>query len=145
MDMLRHERLTSNQLCVVEKWAQSAVMRKDILHQNRINIFQHSLCCNGSTISRQAIPHTYKPLWITLVVVFQKRFGRHDILILGKSPTTWRQHPDMAIAVDWDVQHHFKQTNKPLYQFGVLVQLECKFANINLFCIPCILFHTLKL
>ena len=24
----------------------------------------------------------------------------------------WRQRPDMTIAVDWDVKHQFKQTNK---------------------------------
>ena len=33
--------------------------------------------------------------------------------MLGKSPTKWRQRPDMIIAVDWDVKHQFKQTNKP--------------------------------
>ena len=24
----------------------------------------------------------------------------------------WRQRPDMTLAVDWDVKHQFKQTNK---------------------------------
>ena len=28
------------------------------------------------------------------------------------STIKWRQRPDMAIAVDWDVKHQFKQTNK---------------------------------
>ena len=40
-----------------------------------------------------------------------KRHECHDILMLGKSPIKWRQHPDMTIAVDWDVKHQFKQTN----------------------------------
>ena len=31
---------------------------------------------------------------------------------LGKSPIKWRKRPDMTIAVDWDVKHKFKQTNK---------------------------------
>ena len=31
--------------------------------------------------------------------------------MLGKSPIKLRQRPDMTIAVDWDVQHQFKQTN----------------------------------
>ena len=30
--------------------------------------------------------------------------------ILGISPKEWRQRPDMTIAIDWDVRHHFKQT-----------------------------------
>ena len=33
------------------------------------------------------------------------------ILMLGKSPIKWRQRPDLAIAVDWDLKHQFK-TNK---------------------------------
>ena len=41
-------------------------------------------------------------------------FGCHDILILGKSPIKWSQRPDMTLAVDWDVTHQFKQTNKQL-------------------------------
>ena len=32
--------------------------------------------------------------------------------MLGKSPIKWRQRSDMTIAVDWDVKHQFKQTNK---------------------------------
>ena len=43
--------------------------------------------------------------------MFQALVGCHDIFILGKSPIKWRQRPDMALAVDWDVKHHF-QTNK---------------------------------
>ena len=34
--------------------------------------------------------------------------------MLGKSPIKWRQRPDMANAVDWDVKHQFKQINKEL-------------------------------
>ena len=30
--------------------------------------------------------------------------------ILGISPKEWRQRPDMAIFVEWDVKHQFKQT-----------------------------------
>ena len=29
--------------------------------------------------------------------------------MLGKSPIKWRQHPDITIAVDWDVKHQFEQ------------------------------------
>ena len=35
----------------------------------------------------------------------QALVGCHDILILGKSPVKWRQHPNMTLAVDWDVKH----------------------------------------
>ena len=34
-----------------------------------------------------------------------------SLYILGKSPMKWKQHPDMTIAVDWDIKHPFKQTN----------------------------------
>ena len=47
-----------------------------------------------------------------MVVIFQALVGCHDILILGKSPIKWRQRPDMTLAVDWDVKHQLKQTNK---------------------------------
>ena len=33
--------------------------------------------------------------------------------MLGKRPIKCRQRPDMTIAVDSDVKHQFKQTNKP--------------------------------
>ena len=46
------------------------------------------------------------------MVIFVALVGCHDILILGKSPREWRQHPDMTIAVDWDVKHQFKLTKK---------------------------------
>ena len=63
--------------------------------------------------------HTYKPSWLTWVVIFEALFGCHDILILGKSPIKWKQHPGMTIAVDWDVKHQFKQTKKLLVCFSV--------------------------
>ena len=43
---------------------------------------------------------------------YEVHFESHDIPMLGKSPMKWRQRPDMTIAVDWDVKHQFKQTNK---------------------------------
>ena len=52
--------------------------------------------------------HTYKPYWLSRVVIFEF----HGILMLGKSPIKWRQCPNMTIAVDWDVKHQIKQTNK---------------------------------
>ena len=45
-------------------------------------------------------------------VIFRALYECHDILMLVKSPIKLRQHPDMTIAVDWDVKHQFKQTNK---------------------------------
>ena len=42
-----------------------------------------------------------------------------DVLIFGKSPIKWKQHCNMTIAVDWDVKHQFKQTDKNCYH-GVL-------------------------
>ena len=53
-----------------------------------------------------------KTYWLDWVVIFQTLVGYDDILIFGKSPIKWRQRPDMTIAVDWDVKHPFKQTNK---------------------------------
>ena len=50
-------------------------------------------------------------LCLSWIVIFQALVGCHDILILGKSPVKWRQHPNMTLAVDWDVKHQFKQTN----------------------------------
>ena len=41
--------------------------------------------------------------------MFEAHFVCHDILILGKSPI---KHPDMTIAVDWDVKHQIKQTKE---------------------------------
>ena len=36
----------------------------------------------------------------------------HVFLMCFKSPIEWRQRPDMTIAVEWDVKHRLKQTNK---------------------------------
>ena len=50
-------------------------------------------------------------LKLSWMVIFQALVGCHDILIVGKSPTKWKQRPDKTVAVDWDVRHQFKQTN----------------------------------
>ena len=44
------------------------------------------------------------------MVIFEAVFGCHDILIWGKSLIKWGQHPDMTLAVDWNVKHKLKQT-----------------------------------
>ena len=45
--------------------------------------------------------------------IYEAYFECHVILILGKCLIKAGRHrPDMTIAVDWDVKHHFKQTNK---------------------------------
>ena len=61
--------------------------------------------------------HTYKPYWLTWMVIVTKHISveRHDILMLGKSPIKWKQRLDKTIAVDWDVKHQFKQTNNTRY------------------------------
>ena len=43
------------------------------------------------------------------MVIFEALVGCHDVLILGKSPIKWKQHPNMTTAVDWDVKHQLKQ------------------------------------
>ena len=59
------------------------------------------------------IIHTDKPCLFAWVVIFyEAHFECHDILMLGKSPIKWWQCFDKTIAVDWDVKHQFKQTNK---------------------------------
>ena len=58
--------------------------------------------------SNQTI-HTYKPLWLSWMVILEALVGCHDILTLGKSPIKWRQCPDMTFAFDWDVKHEVKQ------------------------------------
>ena len=49
--------------------------------------------------------------------IFEAVIGCHAILILGKSPMKRKQRNDMTLAVDWDVKHQFKQTNKPTLGF----------------------------
>ena len=58
--------------------------------------------------------HTYKPYWLSSVhgYNYEAHLECHDILMLGKSPMKWRQRPDMTIAVNRDVKHQLKQTNK---------------------------------
>ena len=55
--------------------------------------------------------YMYKPYLLSLVVIFMKPF----LSAMGKSPIKWRQRPNMTIAVDWDVKHQFKQTNKQFF------------------------------
>ena len=72
--------------------------------------------------------HTYKPYWLSWVVIgyiYEAHFECHDILMLGKSTIKWRQRPDMAFAVDWDVKHQFKQTNSIYMSF-----LKLKYALV---------------
>ena len=40
----------------------------------------------------------------------------HGIVMLGKSPINWRQHPDMTTPVDWEIKHQFKQIQTFLCQ-----------------------------
>ena len=58
---------------------------------------------------------TYKPFWLSWMVIFQALVGCHDILILSNSPIQLRQRPDMTLSVDWGVKHQFKQTNKHIF------------------------------
>ena len=53
--------------------------------------------------------------------------------MLGKSAMKWRQRPDMAIAVDWDVKHQLKQIiNQNLkFQDSSHLQLLCKLVSIG--------------
>ena len=51
--------------------------------------------------------------------IYETHFECHDILMLGKSPIKWRQRPDMTFAVDWDVKHQFKQTNKNILHTAI--------------------------
>ena len=61
-------------------------------------------------VSRQTIL-TYKPYWLSYMVIFEALFGCHDVVILGQCPIKWRQHLDMTIVVDCDIKHQFKQAN----------------------------------
>ena len=46
------------------------------------------------------------------VVIFEALSGCHVIQILGKNVIKCRQRPAMTLAVNWDVKHQNKQTNK---------------------------------
>ena len=71
--------------------------------------------------------HTYKPLKLTWVVIFEELAGCHNI----KSPIKCRQRPDMTIAVDWDVKHQFKQTKKKLLNSTLQNLLRDKLSWTN--------------
>ena len=43
-------------------------------------------------------------------IFYEAYFECHGIIMLGKSPMKLGQRPDVAIAVNWDVKHQFKQT-----------------------------------
>ena len=60
-------------------------------------------------VSSQTI-HTYKPLWLIWVVIYEAHFGFHDIPILGKSLIKWSQRSDMTLGVDWDVKRQIIQS-----------------------------------
>ena len=58
--------------------------------------------------------------------------------LLGKSLIRWRQRPDMTVAVDWDVKHQFKQTNKTSPSLELVGEFQ-----LNLVCDNWILaYHT---
>ena len=58
--------------------------------------------------------------------IYEAHFECHDILTLGKSPIKWRQRPNMTIAVDWDLKHQFKHTNKSIiYIYFVYLEPFC--------------------
>ena len=60
-------------------------------------------------------------LGLSWIVIFQALVGCDDILILGKSPVKWRQHPNMTLAVDWDVKHQSRQeVAKVVGDFSIL-------------------------
>ena len=59
--------------------------------------------------------HVERSIHISLIglvewVIFEALAGCHDKL--GKSPIKWRKRPNIIMAVDWDVEHQFKQTQK---------------------------------
>ena len=66
------------------------------------------------------------------MAIFEALVECHDILIVGKSPIKLRHRPLMTIAVDWEVKHQFKQTNKQKdFQFAVVHLASCS-IQINL-------------
>ena len=70
--------------------------------------------------------HTYtcKPYWVSWMVIFMKRI-LSVMTSLGKRPIKWTQRPDMTIAVDWDVKHQFKQTNKQTFVDKIISVMAC--------------------
>ena len=64
--------------------------------------------------------------------------------MLDKSPIKWRQHPDMTIAVDWDVidldvRHQFKRQNiKSVFDVKSFIRFftlnsKCKQCDIHVY------------
>ena len=89
---------------------------------------QGKLILNGNLVIRSGLSlprksgssqtiHTYRPYWLSWMVIFEALFGSHDILSLGQSPIKWSQRPNMTLAVDSDINHLFKQT-KPFNSPG---------------------------
>ena len=82
--------------------------------------------CSGSCIigrkqENLALSRLEQEGWGSKTAIFEAILDvmNHDVLIFGKSPIKWKQHRNMTIAVDWDVKHQFKQTDKNCYH-GVL-------------------------
>ena len=48
-------------------------------------------------------------------------------LFLGINPMKLKQRPDITVAVDWEVKHRFKQTNK---RTNITLKLERKYIRI---------------
>ena len=62
--------------------------------------------------------------------------GRGQMSWGGTCPTLWRQRPDITTAVDWDVKHLFKQTNK------VIFNEQAQYV-INIFVYPWFCYRTM--
>ena len=71
-----------------------------------------------------------KPFGLVGFYVYEAHFECHDILMVnGKSPIKRMQLPDMTIAVDWDVKHQFKQTNKKFLSGHKVSALEIRLTK----------------
>ena len=55
---------------------------------------------------------SYKPCWLSWVVIFMKHILSVMTSYCWISPIKLRQRPDITTAVDRDLKHQFKQTNK---------------------------------
>ena len=58
--------------------------------------------------------------------ILKAHFGCHHVLMFGRSLIKWRQHPDMTIAVDWDVKHQLKETNNYQITRATFLILFCQ-------------------
>ena len=47
--------------------------------------------------------------WVFFFFLFKAHFGCHDIPYVGKKSQTWRRHPNLTIAVDWDVKQQISR------------------------------------